>query len=72
MFFGSSADGRVVALDAATGRERWTFFTDAPVRFAPAVWKDRVFAVSDDGYLYCLAAADGALIQRGAAARATR
>ena len=46
------------------GQERWTFFTDAPVRFAPAVWKDRVFVASDDGYLYCLALADGSLIQQ--------
>lgn len=59
--FGSSADGRVVAVDAATGREQWTFITGAPVRFAPTVWKDRVFVASDDGYLYCLALADGAL-----------
>ncbi len=64
LFFGSSADGRVMALDAATGRPRWTFFTDAPVRVAPAVWKDRVFVVSDDGCLYCLAAADGSLLER--------
>ncbi len=64
LFFGSSADGQVIALDAATGQQRWTFFTDAPVRFAPAIWKDRVFVVSDDGYLYCLALADGSLIQR--------
>ncbi|MEK6259188.1 MAG: PQQ-binding-like beta-propeller repeat protein [Planctomycetota bacterium] len=61
LFFGSAADCKVVALDAATGQEKWTFFADAPVRFAPAVWKDRVFVVSDDGYLYCLAAADGSL-----------
>ena len=64
LFFGSSADCQVRALDAATGRLKWTFFTGAPVRFAPAVWKDRVFVVSDDGYLYCLAAADGSLISR--------
>lgn len=64
LFFGSSADCQIVALDAATGRTRWTFVTDAPVRFAPAVWKDRVYAVSDDGYLYCLSAANGTLIQR--------
>ncbi len=63
LFFGSSADGKVYALDAATGKEKWTFFTDSPVRFAPAVWKDRVFVASDDGHLYCLAAADGTLIQ---------
>jgi outer membrane protein assembly factor BamB len=64
LLFGSSADGRVVALDAATGQERWTFFTDAPVRFAPAIWKDRAFVASDDGCLYCLSLADGSLIQR--------
>ena len=61
LFFGSSADGTVYALDAATGSECWTFVTDGPVRFAPAVWRDRVFVVSDDGYLYCLDAADGHL-----------
>ena len=64
LFFGNSADGQVVALDAATGARRWTFFTDAPVRFAPAVWKDRLFVSGDDGYLYCLATVDGALINK--------
>lgn len=59
LFFGSSADGKVYALDAATGAERWTFLTGGPVRFAPAVCEDRVLVVSDDGLLYCLAAADG-------------
>ncbi|MBC7815703.1 MAG: PQQ-binding-like beta-propeller repeat protein, partial [Planctomycetaceae bacterium] len=37
LFFGSAADCKVVALDAVTGQEKWTFFADAPVRFAPAV-----------------------------------
>jgi outer membrane protein assembly factor BamB len=59
LYFGSSADCCVYALDAATGRERWSFFTDAPVRFAPCLWKDRVLVASDDGHLYCLAARDG-------------
>lgn len=62
LFFGSSADHKIYALDAATGKERWTFFTGGPVRFAPAVWKDRVFATSDDGWLYCLTAAEGKLL----------
>ena len=62
LYFGSSADCKLYALDASTGEQRWTFFTSSPVRFAPAVWRDRVFAVSDDGYLYCLRAADGGLL----------
>lgn len=62
LFFGSTADCAVHALDASTGLERWTFTTGAPIRFAPAAWKDRVFAASDDGWLYCLAATDGKLL----------
>ncbi|HOZ45601.1 MAG TPA: PQQ-binding-like beta-propeller repeat protein [Candidatus Hydrogenedentes bacterium] len=64
LYFGSSADGKVYALDANTGKERWHFFCDAPVRFAPAVWRDRLFAASDDGFLYCLAAGNGRLLWR--------
>jgi len=67
LYFGSSADGKVYALDAVHGGLRWEFFTGGPVRFAPVAWRDRVFVASDDGYLYCLAAHDGRLIwkQRG-------
>jgi outer membrane protein assembly factor BamB len=62
VFFGSSSDCTFSALDAKTGRQRWTYVTDGPVRFAPAVWQDRLFVVSDDGYLYCLAVRDGMLL----------
>ncbi|OAI49976.1 hypothetical protein AYO44_05970 [Planctomycetaceae bacterium SCGC AG-212-F19] len=61
VYFGSSADGKVYCLDAKTGREHWTFFTEAPVRLAPTVAGDRVFVGSDDGFVYCLSARDGAL-----------
>ena len=64
VYFGSSADHKVYALDLATGRERWSFFTGGPVRFAPAVRDGRVFVASDDGYLYCLAASDGTMLWR--------
>lgn len=64
LFYGRSTDCRIIALDAASGRECWSFFTGGPVRFAPAVWKEKVFAVSDDGYLYSLNAVDGSLIQK--------
>jgi len=61
-YFGSSADDRIVALDAATGDERWSFFAGGPVRLAPAVADGRLYAGSDDGYVYCINVADGALV----------
>ena len=62
--FASSVEGTVTALDAATGELKWSFFTDGPVRFAPAVWQQRLYVVSDDGYLYALQLSDGSLIDR--------
>ncbi len=62
VYYGSSADFAVHALDGSIGRELWRFRTDGPVRLPPALWGDRVFAVSDDGMLHCLSAADGKLI----------
>jgi outer membrane protein assembly factor BamB len=61
MFLGSPRHDWVTALDTVTGAEKWRFFAEGPVRFAPAVWQDKVFFTSDDGYLYCLDAAKGAL-----------
>ena len=63
-YFGSSADHKVYAIDLGTGRERWHFFTEGPVRFAPTIEAGRVFVASDDGRLYCLSAADGKLLWR--------
>ena len=54
VYFGSSADHAVHALDAKTGRERWRFFTDGPVRLAPAVSDGRIYFGSDGGRVYCL------------------
>ncbi|NUQ63604.1 MAG: PQQ-binding-like beta-propeller repeat protein [Pirellulales bacterium] len=59
LYYGTSSDGKIVAVDAATGSPRWTCFADGPVRFAPAAWRDRIFVASDDGHLYCLSSADG-------------
>ena len=41
VFFGSSADGSVVCLDAHTGQQRWRFLTGGPVRLAPTAWQDQ-------------------------------
>lgn len=61
LFFNSSRHDCVRALDVVSGAEKWRFFTDGPVRFAPLAWEGRVYFTSDDGYLYCVAAADGKL-----------
>lgn len=62
VLFGSSADDQVYALDASSGAIRWRFFSEGPIRFAPAAWKDRVLVASDDGWLYALALADGKVL----------
>ena len=62
VLFGSSGDDSVRALDAASGRVRWCFTTDAPVRMAPAVVDGRVYFGSDDGFAYCLDLASGSLV----------
>jgi len=64
VYFGSSADHKVYAVDLASGRQRWSFFTGGPVRFAPAIEDGRAFVASDDGCLYCLDASQGTLLWR--------
>ena len=61
MFVPSMVTDSVTALDTETGNERWRFFAEGPVRFAPVAWEGKVYFVSDDGYLYCLDANDGSL-----------
>ncbi|MDQ1256949.1 MAG: 3 protein, partial [Candidatus Hydrogenedentes bacterium] len=62
VFFGSSADDQVYCLDAASGAIRWRFFTEGPVRLAPAIADGKVYAGSDDGAVYCLDASSGTLL----------
>ncbi len=72
LVFGDSVECSINAIDAVTGKARWSYVTDGPIRFAPAVWQDRVFAVSDDGCLYCLSARDGQLLWKKRGAPETR
>lgn len=70
VFLPSMSRDRVTAYDAGTGGERWRFYADGPVRFAPVVWSGtpahprppRLYFVADDGCLYCLDATTGNLI----------
>lgn len=61
LYFGSSADDQLYAIDAATGRLKWTYFTDGPIRVAPASWLRGVYVTSDDGFLHCVDGATGEL-----------
>jgi outer membrane protein assembly factor BamB len=62
LFLPSSATDSVTAYDTRSGKKLWRFTMDGPVRFAPAVWQDRLYVVSDDGCLYCLSAEEGRLL----------
>ena len=62
VYFGSSVDNKIYALDAGSGKTKWTFYTEGPVRYAPTIWKNRIYAGSDDGHVYCLKAKNGKLI----------
>jgi len=64
MIVGSTMNDSVTAFDTGTGAEVWRFYTDGPVRFAPAAHRDKVYAASDDGNLYCLEATSGELIRK--------
>lgn len=63
---------RVCAFETSSGRELWSFVTDAPVRLPPAGTTDSVCFVSDDGFLYCVAAATGQLRWKFLAAPSAR
>ena len=61
VYFGSTVDNHVYALDSASGDVRWRFATSGAIRFAPVVWEGGLYVGSDDGYAYCLDAKTGAL-----------
>lgn len=62
LFVGYNDRDKLVALDVKTGKELWSFFTDAPVRLPPVGWQGRIYFTSDDAHLYCVDAATGKLI----------
>lgn len=58
----------VVALDANSGRQLWTFTTGGRVNSPPTIYQGRALFGSADGWVYCVRASDGALIWRFRAA----
>ena len=61
LIVGSNVNDSITAYDLKTGQLRWQFFCEAPVRFAPVAWKNQIYAVGDDGSLYCLDSRKGSL-----------
>ena len=64
VYFGSSADDTVRALNVATGELVWRFTANGPIRFAPTIGHDKAYVASDDGWVYCLDARTGELVWR--------
>ena len=64
LFVPSMVTDSVTAYDTDSGELKWRCFAGGPVRFAPIVHDGKVYFGSDDGYLYCVNAADGQLLWR--------
>ena len=68
----SSLTDSVKAYNTLTGEQRWSFYTDGPVRFAPAISGNRACFGSDDGSMYCVELDTGKLIWKQRAAPSGR
>ena len=56
---GFNDQDKLVALDVKTGETAWTYYTEGPVRLPPVGHDGKIYFGSDDGFLYCVHAADG-------------
>ncbi|MFP6769852.1 MAG: PQQ-binding-like beta-propeller repeat protein [Planctomycetaceae bacterium] len=72
LYVGSSYNDTLVAWDLASGKPRWRFAAEGPIRYAPVADKGRVYFVADDGCLYCLDGLTGKLRWRNRAAPTNR
>jgi len=59
---------QVIALDAGTGRQLWSFTTGGRVDSPPTLYMGLALVGCRDGWVYCLRARDGALVWRFRAA----
>ena len=62
IFVPSMVEDKLTAFDIDSGEPVWDYYTDGPIRIAPAVWNGRIYVPSDDGHIYCLNADNGELI----------
>ena len=64
VFVGLPDAHRVVALDAATGKEKWRATVGGRVDVPPTIYEDLCLAGCRDGWVYCLRADTGAMAWR--------
>ena len=72
LFISAKSQQRIIALDAASGKEAWGFTPDARVDSPPTIHLGQVLFGCADGWVYCLRASDGVLAWRFQAAPAER
>ncbi|MBL7040804.1 MAG: PQQ-binding-like beta-propeller repeat protein [Pirellulaceae bacterium] len=64
LFVAARDSCKVHCLDPETGKERWSYIAGGAVDSAPSLAQGRVLFGCADGSVYCLKAADGALVWR--------
>lgn len=62
VYLASSADDTLRAFDARTGKAKWQYTANAPIRFSPHIDAGRCFFAADDGIIRCLDATSGAKV----------
>jgi outer membrane protein assembly factor BamB len=61
----SDIDGqRIVALDAAEGKEKWVFHVGGRVDYPPTLYRGLCLFAARDGWVYCLDAKTGTLVYK--------
>ena len=72
LVFTCGDDCTVRAIDAATGKLKWTFLAGGPLMQPPTLWQGRAYVGAGDGYIYALEAATGKMLWRFRAAPVSR
>ena len=62
IYFGSSSQDILRAIDIEKGETIWQFVAGGPIRLAPTLEGDRILFGCDDGFAYCLNKLDGKLL----------
>ncbi len=68
LVFVAGDDGKVRALDAVTGRVRWTTYHGGEVRLPPTIYRGRALVGTGDGYVVAYEAVTGRILWRFRAA----